>query len=346
MIKKTSLVIILILMLTLVVTAGCASKEGQSSGKTEPQDSGEKIVLKLASGAMEKQSIGQGLIKFAELVKEKSNGKVEIELFLNGSLYSERPAIEALVNGSIDIADGADPTWASFTDALNFMGLPYVFESQESLRKVINGPIGDQVKQKLGEQGFEPLMILDNAGYRALFTKDKPVKVPDDLKGLKLRATPSKVAIELKKAWGANPTPVDWAEVYTALAQGVVDGEHTQWTWADYGKHFEVIKYATNVNAVISVRVVSMMKTKFDSLPEDVQQVIKDAAAEAEQYEIQLDKDLLDDSIEAAKKAGVQIYQPTEEEMELWKASGKQIWGNFEKEVSADYLQQIIDAQK
>lgn len=304
------------------------------------------MVLKLAHGATADQAIGQGMMKFAELVNAKSNGRVKVETYLAGSLYSERTALEAMINGSVDFAGASNANWAAFTDALLFMDLPYVFNDDASFRKVLDGPVGDEIRKRFEQKGFKLLMELDNGGFRDVVNNRRQIKVPSDMKGLKFRTTASPVEIAMFKNWGGVPTAIDWAEVYNALSSGVVDGEFVMPTWLRSAKHYEVLKYQTNDRAVIGIQTLAMRKDRFEKLPPDVQKVILAAAKEAQAYSNKLDGEMVATSIEYAKKLGVNIYTPTAEEMKVWRTTGRQIWKQFEGSMDQDLLKQVLDAQK
>jgi tripartite ATP-independent transporter DctP family solute receptor len=303
-------------------------------------------VMKLAHGATPDQAIGKGMLKFGELVGSKSGGAIKVEVHLAGSLYNERTALEAMVNGAIDFAGASNANWAAFTDALLFMDLPYVFNDEASFKKVLDGTIGDEIRRRFEKNGFKLLMVLDNGGFRDVVNTRKPIKVPADLKGLKFRTTASPVEIAMFRNWGAVPTAIDWAEVYNALGSGVVDGEFVMPTWLATAKHYEVLKHATEVKAVIGVQSLAMMKDKFDKQPAAVQKVILEAAKEAQAYSNKLDAELLESARAKARELGVRTYTPTSAEMNVWRTTGRQIWKEFDAKIDQAFLNKILEAQK
>lgn len=304
------------------------------------------VVLKLAHGATTDQAIGKGMLKFAELVAQKSGGKVKVETYLAGSLYSERTALEAMVNGSIDFAGASNANWAAFTNALLFMDLPYVFNDEASFRKALDGKVGQVIGERFEKAGFKLLMQLDNGGFRDIVNTKREVRVPSDLKSMKFRTTASPVEIAMFRNWGAIATAVDWAEVYNALGSGVVDGEFVMPTWLSTAKHYEVLKFATSNKAVIGIQTLAVRTERFAKLSPDVQKVILEAAKEAEAYANKLDQEGSDAARAHAKKLGVKTYQPTEAEMKIWRETGRQIWKQFEKNVDKELLNLVLESQK
>ncbi len=304
------------------------------------------MVLKLAHGATAEHAIGKGMLKFAELVAQKTGGKVKIETYLAGSLYNERTALEAMVNGSIDLAGASNANWAAFTNALLFMDLPYVFDDEAALRKALDGKVGTVISQRFDKAGFKLLMQLDNGGFRDIVNNRKPIRVPDDVKGLKFRTTASPVEIAMFRNWGGIATAIDWAEVYNALGSGVVDGEFVMPTWLSTAKHYEVLKFATENKAVIGIQTLAIRKERFEKLPADVQKAIIEAAKEAETYANKLDQENSAAARAHGKRLGVQTYTPTAEEMKIWRETGRQIWKQFDKNVDKELLQLVLDSQK
>lgn len=304
------------------------------------------IVLKLAHGATPDQAIGKGMLKFAELVAAKSGGKVKVETYLAGSLYSERTALEAMVNGSVDFAGASNANWAAFTNALLFMDLPYVFNDEASFRKALDGKVGQVIGQRFEKAGFKLMMQLDNGGFRDIVNNKREVRVPTDLKGMKFRTTASPVEIAMFRNWGAIATAVDWAEVYNALGSGVVDGEFVMPTWLSTAKHYEVLKFATENKAVVGIQTLAVRSERFAKLAPDVQKIVLEAAKEAEVYANKLDQEGSDAARAHAKKLGVKTYRPTEAEMKLWRETGRQIWKQFEKNLDKELLDLVLESQK
>lgn len=303
-------------------------------------------VMRLAHGATPDQAIGKGMLKFAELVAAKSGGALKVDVHLAGSLYNERTALEAMVNGAVDFAGASNANWAAFTDTLLFMDLPYVFNDEVSFKKVMHGAVGDEIRKRFEQKGFKLLMVLDNGGFRDIVNNRRPIRTPADLKGLKFRTTASPVEIAMFRNWGAVPTAIDWAEVYNALGSGVVDGEFVMPTWLATARHYEVLKYATENKAVIGIQTLAMMKSNFDKQPPAVQKAILDAAAEAQAYANKLDEEMSDAARAHARKLGVQTYKPTAAEMDVWRTTGRQVWKEFEGRIDKALLKVVLDAQK
>lgn len=306
---------------------------------------GKPMNLKLAHGATADQAIGKAMQKFGELVHQKSGGAAKVEVHLAGSLYNERTSLEAIVNGAVDFGGASNANWAAFTRTLMFMDLPYVINDEEAFKRVMHGRAGDEIRKRFEKDGFKLLMILDNGGFREVVNNKRPIRTPADLKGLKFRTTASPVEIAMFRTWGAIPTAIDWAEVYNALGSGVVDGEFVMPTWLATAKHYEVLKYATRNRAVIGVQTLAMRKDRFDRLPANVQSAILAAAKESEAYGNALDLEMSEKARAYAKSLGVVTYEPTEQEMQQWRSTGRAVWKDFDGKIDKDLLKLVLDAQ-
>ncbi len=306
------------------------------------------IKIKLATGAEEWLSAGKGYGKFAELVNERGKGKIEVEVFFSGALGNEVTAIRNLLGGTVEMAACSDANVGAFNDAFFFMNLPYVFSGTEGLRKVVNEPwVREKLNEGLAKSNMRLLMVLDNGGFRHVLTNKKQVKTPDDIKGLKIRTTASKVEVASFKNFGALPTPIDWGEVYTALEQGTVDGEGLMYTWMYSTKHHEVVKYVCENEYVIGTQNLFTRVDFWNKLPKDIQELIMECARDAEIWEAQVDAEYVQQAKEGVQKAGVVIYRPTEAEMKAWKdCVVPDVWEQFGDKVSMDFLKKIEDLQK
>ena len=225
------------------------------------------------------------------------------------------------------------------------MDLPYVFHDEESFRKAIHGKAGKEIRDRFEKDGFKLLMIMDNGGFRDVGNTKRPVRVPTDLKGMKVRTTASPVEIALFRNWGAVTTAIDWGEVYNALSSGVVDAETSQAGWLATAKHYEVLKHVTEVRAVIGIQTLAMRKDRFDKLPSAVQKTLLEAAAEAEASSNKLDVEMMEEARAHGRKLGVKTYRPTPEEMKLWQSTGRAIWKEFDAKVDKVLMKMVLDEQ-
>ena len=325
---------------SIIVVAFLFSTAGFSAG-------GEVIKIKLATSAEEGLPIAKGYGKFAELVNQRCNGRVEIEVFYYCKLGCDVTGVRNMLADTVQMTTISDANMGAFSDALYFMNLPYVFDGSDSLRRVIDEPwLREIIDKELEKKNLKILMYLSNGGPRHVLTTKKQIKNPLDIKGLKFRTTASKVEVATFEHFGTLPTPINWEEVYTALDQGTVDGEGLQYTWLHSTKHYEPVKFVCETSYVIGTHNLVVTAEFWKKLPTDIQKIMITAAKEAEEYETLLDKEYIQSSKEAVIKAGVSVYTPSKEEMKLWRdAVVPSVWDKFSDKASPELLKRIRAAQ-
>jgi tripartite ATP-independent transporter DctP family solute receptor len=325
-------------VLSLVLIAALLSLSSAVEAKT--------YKLRLATTNTDQMSQGITYLKLAETVKAKSNGDLIIDNYLGSSLFNEPANIEGIKSGSVEMGDATNANWGKFLDAFLFMDLPYVVNGMEGLQKLVNGPIGKEIEEKFEQQGFKILMFNDNGGFRSIYNNVRPVRVPNDLKGLKIRTTGTPVDLAIFKAGGANPIAFAWAEVYTGLSQKVIDGLMTTHNQMVGQGFVDVIKYSTEAEVVPNMEVLVISRNTFDNLPPNLQRILIDSAKELEPFQRQLDAKLVEDAIKVSKEKGVQFYYPTQPEMQEWRNMAKQVWPQFADKVPQQYIDRMMKAQE
>lgn len=307
--------------------AGCGDAS-ESNSNSESETTSETVKLRLGQSKSANHPVSKGIDKFAELVEEKSNGEIIIETFHDALLGSDREVIESAQQGTLDLASSSTPNMASFTNYFTAWDLPYIFESKDEVYKAVDGEAGDVVREEMEKSGFK-VMFFPDYGFRQVVNNLKPIKLPSDLKGMKIRTTNSPVEIADYTAWGANPTPVAWAEVFTALQQGTVEGEGNSYSLLWDSKHQEVLKYATEVNYNYSSDIVVMNKAIFDKLSTEHQNILLEAGKEAVVWQRELANEREAEAKQQFIDYGIEIYEPTPEELQQWKNSSKVVWDEF-----------------
>jgi tripartite ATP-independent transporter DctP family solute receptor len=302
--------------------------------------------LRLATTNTDQMSQGITYMKLAEMVKKKSNGELIIDNYLGSSLFNEPANIEAIKSGSVEMGDATNANWGKFLDAFLFMDLPYAVNGMDGLRKLVNGPIGREIEQKFEQQGFKILMFNDNGGFRSIYNNVRPVHVPNDLKGLKIRTTGTPVDLAIFKTSGANPIAFAWAEVYTGLSQKVIDGLMTTHNQMVGQGFVDVIKFSTEAQVVPNMEILVVSKKAFDNLPPNLQKILTESAKELESFQHELDAKLVEEAVKVSKQKGVQFYHPTAADMAEWRKMGKQVWPQFSDKVPPQYIDRVLKAQE
>jgi TRAP-type transport system periplasmic protein len=267
-----------------------------------------KFNLKLGHAVNTTDGQHAAAVKMAELVKQRTNGDVEITIYPANQLGNDAAMINGARGGTIDIVSSGASNYNGIVANTAAMELPFVFRSAQHAYTVLDGPVGTGVLNELAPHGLKGLAYWEN-GWRAFTNNKRPVKTPDDLKGLKIRSTPNPYHIQAFKLLGMNPSPMAIAELYTALEVGTFDAqEHPiNVTWSS--KFYEVQKHLTVSNHVYSPLILAMNKAKFDSLPANYQQIVVDAAREAAKYQRELNASNASKVVAELKKAGMQVVE-------------------------------------
>ena len=229
----------------------------------------------------------QGLLKFAELVKERSMGKIFIDVKYGGQLgKGEKEIIEQVQFGALDFARISLSPVTEFIPSLEVFGLPYIWSGEKHMWKVLNGPIGQKLLKDMESFKFYGLAYYES-GARSFYNSKREIKTVDDLKGLKIRVQKSKLMIDLVNAMGASATPIAFGEVYDAISKGVIDGAENNWPSYESTSHFEVAKYITIDNHTRVPELLLASKIALDKklTPEEIKMVTT-AAKETQDFVI------------------------------------------------------------
>ncbi len=246
--------------------------------------------------------------RFSELLKAKTNGALDIKVFADSSLGAFQAAIGGVRGGTIDMAVSGSGNFTGMVPLMGIFDIPFMFKDTAHAYRVLDGKIGQDVLDKLGEFGLKGLAYWDN-GWRQLTNNRNPVHKPEDVKGMKIRTTGSPAHIEAFKLLGANPVPMPLAELYTALEMKTVDAQEHPLGVLWSAKLYEVQKHLSLTYHAYSALVVVMNKAKFDALPPAHQKALVEAAREAGMYQRQLNNDNMAKIVADVKKAGLQVVE-------------------------------------
>ena len=267
------------------------------------------------------------MTKFAEVVNEKAKGSLNVKVFYQ-SLGVEQQLTQSVMSGSVDIGQCSNGNIGRFTDAFFIMDLPFMFKNYMNALKAMNSPDGLALLARYEKDlGVKHLYVNSYGMGRAIeTTKKKQVKVPADLKGLKIRVVSTPVDMAIFKAWGANPTPVDWSQLYAALQQGLVDGMQNSPLNLMPVKHHEVLKYVYCIGYQPIFELSFINRKVFDSLSPEHQKILVDSAKEVQAWDWKLKQEMKEDSLKQLKEAGLVITFPTKEERVQWTSIREKVW--------------------
>jgi len=242
------------------------------------------IVLRLAETHPKGYPTELGDEEFARLVKERSNGRIIIEVYPGSQLGEEKAVIEQVQFGAIDITRVSISPVAAFVPKLNAFQMPYLYRDSDHMWKVLKGDIGMELLASLEPFGFIGLGWFE-AGARSFYNSKKPVYAPADLKGMKIRVQESELMLGLVRSFGAIPTPMPYGEVYSGLQTGVVDGAENNPPSYYSASHYEVAKYYTLDEHTMVPEIIIGSKISLGRLSKADQDLIKKAAMDAIDYQ-------------------------------------------------------------
>ena len=302
------------------------------------------IVIKFSHVVAVDTPKGKGADYFKKLAEERTKGRVKVEVYPNSSLFKDGEEMEALQLGSVQMLA---PSVAKFgplgVREFEVFDLPYMFDSFDELHKVTEGSVGKSLFQKLESKGILGLAFWDN-GFKEM-SANKPIRVPADYKGLKMRIQSSKVLGDEIKALGAIPQVMAFSEVYQALQTGVVDGTENPPSNFYTQKMHEVQKYlAMTDHGVIEYAVITNKKF-WDALPADIRTTLEGAMKDATKYANDIAKKENDDALEAVKKSGkTEIITLTAEQKAAMKKALVSVHKENESRVGKDTLAEVYKA--
>jgi C4-dicarboxylate-binding protein DctP len=302
------------------------------------------IIVKFSHVVAVDTPKGKGAERFKQLAEERTKGRVKVEVYPNSSLFKDGEEMEALQLGSVQmLAPSVSKFGPLGVREFEVFDLPYIFDSYDDLHKVADGKVGKELFKKLESKGIIGLAYWDN-GFKD-FSANKPLRAPEDYKGLKMRIQSSKVLGDEIKALGAIPQVMAFSEVYQALQTGVVDGTENPPSNFYTQKMHEVQKYLAETNHGVIEYAVIANKKFWDGLPADVRTALDGAMADATKYTNDIAKKENDDALEAVRKSGkTEILKLTPEQKAEMKKALVQVHKENESRVGRDTLAEVYKA--
>lgn len=304
--KKILVVLLIILTLFIIVGCGAGNTKKQEASKDATENS-QNITIKFGYVVQYNPDHPYTYVaeKFANLIKEKSHGRIKVELFPGGQLGGDRDMFEALQLGTLDAGCISTPVVAGFSNSLIGLDLPWLFDGNlDFMYEILSGPMGEKLAKRVEEDTKVKLLAFSYQPFRHFWSK-KPLKSVDELKGLKFRVMETPVQVDTFSALGTAPTPLPYGDIYTAMQMGTIDAFECDVMGVYTSKFYEVSKYMTNSGHTNNVPALFMSLKKWESLSSEDQNIVLDAAKEATQATKDFSKTITDKYIEKLKSEGV-----------------------------------------
>lgn len=291
-----------------------------------------KTTFNLSTPDPDNSEITLAAQKFAELVKAKTGGEVEVKVFPNGQLYGGDPsaAVRQLSGGSLDMLLLSSSLYANFNPKFTAISVPYLFDDTQQLRTYLSGPLGQELLSDLGKIGILGVTMWQRP-MRQMTNSRRPITEPKDLAGMKFRVPNNPLWMEFFAKMGAVPTPMAFGEVYNALQLGVVDGQENPINIPVVAKFYEVQKYASLTNHMADAWVLGINPAKFNALNDAQKKAIKEASVEAEAWKLANDTADANKSIEFLRSKGMAVNSLTPEQQKAFVAVSKQLSPKFQE---------------
>ncbi|SFH63805.1 TRAP transporter substrate-binding protein [Modicisalibacter xianhensis] len=248
------------------------------------------------------------LESFAEAVADKTEGRIEPKVYHNAVLGDQPDAIEQTRNGALDFANFNMGPMGPIVPATNVLSLPFIFKSVDDMHQVMDGEIGQRFADALAEKNLVALSWFDS-GARSLYNTQRPVETPADVEGLKVRVMNNDLYVEMIDALGGNATPMSYGEVYQSLKTGVLDGAENNYPSYESSNHFEIAPYYSLTEHLILPECLCIAKSSWESLSEEDQQIVSQAAEAAAEEQRQLWAERSQTSREKVLSDGVKINE-------------------------------------
>lgn len=324
-----------------VSVAACSSGGGQQSQSKAPAaQSSPGKTMKIAHTGNEKTTYQVGMEAFKKEIEEKSGGKFKADIY-PGSLGADRELIEALQIGTVDFAEINTNVLANIVPELGVIDLPYMFSDREKTYKLLDGEVGKELMQMVIKGAkVQPVAFWEN-GFRFFTNNIRPIKKPEDLKGLVMRSMQSNIHLETYKMWGANPTPMAVPEMITAMQQGVIQGHCNNVDTINANSMWEFQKHFSESRHFYGAKMLIFSPKFWNSLTDADKQMFEKAAGVARDIQRKEVVGRYDKSVANLKKNGMQIVTYGEMDIEAFKKSVQPIWDQYRKQYGDALINKI-----
>lgn len=325
---------------TLVATA-CATGLALASLQAQAAEYRER-TLRFAFQNVKDHPQGQGAQKFADLVSEKSGGKMKVRLFPGGTLGGDLQTVSALQGGTLDITVLNSGILAAQVPDFALFDFPFLFDNSEQAYTVMDGPVGQELAQRLESKGLIGLGYWD-LGFRQVTNNVRPITGPQDLEGLKIRVIQSPIYLETFKALGANPVPMPFPEVYTGLEQRTVDGQENPFTVIEGSKFDEVQEFLSVTNHIYNPQSLIIGQKSWSRLNADEQALIREAATEATAYQRSITQERQQQAFANLQKS-MKANEVDAQAMAAFREKVQPVIEQFSKDIDPALLQSLKQA--
>lgn len=338
MFKQRGLNLLILLLVVSIILSGCGG--GSDSNGTDQASSKE---FRLGMVAAQNSVLHQAAELFAELVEEKTNGEIAINVFPAGQIGSDESLGQDLARGNLELAFLNQGSMSGMDQLLDFHYLPFIVSNYAQADELYfgEGIIPQTMRETLAKYGIIALGWYE-LGFRGLSNSQRPVRTPADVQGLRLRVPGSRAIMGFFDAVGAQTVTIAMPELYTALKQGTVDGQDNGLLITYDNRLHETNQYFTRLNHIYATGTIAMSEITWDSLSDEHKNAFLDAAKEAQDWQIAKQRNVTSEYVGKMEAAGVEVIELTPEEVAEFQRIGMTVWENLRETYGSDRIEILI----
>jgi tripartite ATP-independent transporter DctP family solute receptor len=277
---------------------------------------------------------------FEQLVEERSNGEIDVQVYPASQLGNQRDLVEGLQLGTVDICNSMSGILSAYLPEIQVFDLPYIWTGREHFYRVLDGEVGTMFKTELLPQfGFEGLAFFDG-GIRSIYNSKHPINTPEDVKGLKIRVPEIPMYIKMIEALGGSATPIATGEIYSALQTGIVDGVENAPIFVNSHKHYEICKYYSYTNHIETPDIILMSNKVYDKLSAEHAQLIKDCMLEAQTVQREEWLRQENEVVETLKAEGMEF---NEVDPAPFREAVQSVWAEYADVIGQDLIDKVAN---
>jgi TRAP-type transport system periplasmic protein len=280
--------------------------------------------------------IGAAADHFAQLANQRLGGKYKVVVYGSSTLGGDKEMMQKLKLGTVDMVEPST-VMSSIADMFGVFEMPYLVKSRDHMKKIERDVFWSKIEPTAEAKGYKVLAVWEN-GFRQITDNKRPIVKPEDLQGVKLRVPEGKWRVKMFQAYGANPSPMKFSEVFTALQTGVMDGQENPLAQIDSAKFYEVQKYLSMTGHVYTPAYLVMSASGWKKLPPDVQKTLEETARETQDFVYQTGARMDEDLLAKMKKAGIKV---NDADKDAFIKASKPVYDEFSKEVPG--AKEVID---
>ncbi len=336
--KKHGIIALALLLIVSLATPLFANGDSETGELSKP------MSLKLGHVATNTEPYHLAAVKFAELVKEKTDGMITVEIFPNSQLGSSRDLIEGLQMGTVDATLTTAAVLANFIPTSQVIELPFMFRDRKHVYDVVDGPLAAEIFKGDTDKKLKVINTWEN-GFRNITNNVRSITSPDDMQGIKIRVMENQMYIDMFNALGANPTPMARSELFTALQQKTVDAQENPMGQIYSSRFYEVQDYLTLTGHTYSPEVLVFSLKTWDKIPAKYQALVKQAADEARDYCRVMKEEKDKEYIQAVKDEGMEVTVLSPAAVAAFQEKMKPVWEKYYDVIGEDLINKVYNTK-